>query len=130
MSVFKLKKFIEENGNSDLVEWYDGLDDTAKARFAVRMEYLCACNDPIEWSLPYCRPLKDGITEIRFKDRKVQQRPLGCFGPSIKEFTFLYPAKEKGGAFIPKDAVERAKDRKKIVEKNIERSNEWDIKVI
>jgi hypothetical protein len=127
MSIYKTKKFIDEHGNSDLTAWHESLDDTGKAVFSVRMEYLCACNDPIDWSLPYCRPLSNGISEIRFKSRKVQQRPLGYFGPGIKEFTFLLPATEKGGKFIPKNAVERAEDRKKIIEKNPGRSNEWEI---
>ena len=113
MSVFKVKKFIGENGESDLVEWRNSLDETGKAIFTARMEYLCACNNPAErWGLPYCRQLDYGITEIRFKNRSVQQRPLGYFGPKTKEFTFLFPAIEKGGNFVPKDAVKRAADRK------------------
>lgn len=130
MSIFKTKKFVDENGNSDLIEWYNNLDEIGKAKFVVRMEYLCACNNPIDWSLPYCRPLREGISEIRFINKKVQQRPLGYFGPNIKDFTFLYPAIEKGKKFVPKDAVDRAIDRKKIVDESPGRSNEWNIKVI
>lgn len=130
MTVFKTKKFIEKNGSSDLVDWHSSLDENAKAIFAARMDYLCACNNPAErWSLPYCRPLDDGIIEIRFKYSKVQQRPLGYFGPNIKEFTFLFPAIEKGSKFIPKDAIERAVDRKKLVQADPGRSNEWDIRL-
>jgi hypothetical protein len=129
MPAYKTKKFVDEHGNSDLITWHESLDDKGKAIFSVRMEYLCACNDPIDWSLPHCRPLRNGISEIRFKSRRVQQRPLGYFGPERKEFTFLFPAIEKGGQFIPKNAVERAEDRKRIVEENQERSNEWDILV-
>lgn len=130
MPIFKIKKFIELDGGSDLVEWHNSLDESGKAVFLARMEYLCACDNPAErWSLPYCRPLDDGITEIRFKNRKVQQRPLGYFGPNIKEFTFLFPATEKGNKFIPKDAINRATDRKELVEKDPRRSNGWDIKL-
>lgn len=126
MPIYRIKKFVEGNGSSDLVEWHKNLDEEGKAKFAVRMEYLCAC--PSEsWSLPYCRPLDDGISEIRFKDRRVQQRPLGYFGPNIKEFTFLISAIEKGGKFVPKDAIARAKIRKELVGKNPRRSNGWDI---
>ena len=130
MSVFKVKKFIGENGEPDLVEWRNGLDETGKAIFTARVEYLCACNNPAErWGLPYCRQLDYGITEIRFKNRSVQQRPLGYFGPKTKEFTFLFPAIEKGGNFVPKDAVKRAADRKELVERYPGRSNEWKIKL-
>ena len=130
MSIFKIKKFVEENGSSDLVKWHNNLDNTGKAIFAARMDYLCACSNPAErWSMPYCRPIDNGITEIRFKNKKVQQRPLGFFGPNIKEFTFLYPAIEKGGKFVPRDAIKRATDRKELVDIDPRRSNEWDIKL-
>lgn len=126
MQVYRIKKFVEENGSSDLVEWHTSLDEKGKAIFAARMEYLCAC--PSEsWPTSYCRPLDGGISEIRFKDRRVQQRPLGYFGPNIKEFTFLYPAIERGGKLVPKDAINRAKIRKELVGENPGSSNEWDI---
>jgi hypothetical protein len=48
---------------------------------------------------------------------------------NLKEFTFLFPAIEKGGNFVPKDAVKRAADRKELVERYPGRSNEWKIKL-
>lgn len=129
MLVFKIKKFIGSDGSSDLCEWYNQLDDAGKGCFAARMEYLTACNTPAEWTMPYCRQLDYGISEIRFKSRKVQQRPLGYFGPERKDFTFLYPATEKDDQFVPKDAIERARDRSKIVEKDPRRANDWDIRI-
>lgn len=127
MAIFTLKKFVEIDRSSDLVKWYDGLGEEGKAKFAVRMEYLTACNTPAEWVMPYCKFLSAGIIEIRFIDRRVQQRPLGYFGPNTKEFSFLYPAKEKGGEFIPRDAIARAVQRKELVKADPRRSNDWNI---
>ena len=127
MPIFKIKKFIETDKSSDLEEWHNKLDDSGRGSFAARIAYLSGCETTAGWCPPHCRMLGDGIVEIRFKCKKVQQRPLGYFGPGRKEFTFLFPAIEKGDEFIPKDAIERALERKNIVEKNAGRSNDWDI---
>lgn len=130
MPLFKIKKYIEPDGTSDLCEWYESLDPAGKSDFVVRLEFIANCNSPSDLIAAYCKPLEDGISEVRFKSRKVQQRPLGYFGPQRKDYTFLLPAIEKGGKFIPKDAIKRAKDRKEIVTSNPERSNEWIIRII
>jgi hypothetical protein len=129
MSVFKIKKFIDPDGTSKLVKWHESLSEECQADFDAKMDYLTACNTTTGWSMPYCRPLGSGILEIRFKCKKVQQRPLGCFGPERYDFTFLFPAIEKGGSFIPKDAIERAKERKQIIEGDKGRANAWNIRV-
>lgn len=129
MPNYKIKKYIETDKSSDLVTWYNSLEEKGKAVFSVRMDYLSACNTSAEWTMPYCKPLGAGIIEIRFKDRKVQQRPLGYFGPNTKEFTFLFPATEKGSKFIPKDAIARAKNRKKTVTLDPRRSHVWDFRL-
>jgi hypothetical protein len=54
------------------------------------------------------KPLEKGIGEIRFEVGNVQYRPLYTVGPEKGQITLLYMAKEKGGKFIPRDAIERA----------------------
>lgn len=39
--------------------------------------------------------------EIRFQADKVQQRPIGYFGPKSNEFTILLWATEKGNRLLP-----------------------------
>jgi len=128
MSLFCIKKYIEPDKSSDLEVWYNELDDAGKAVFAARMEYLTA-QKAENWNMPYFRQLDHGISEIRFKCKKVQQRPLGYFGPNRGEYTFLFPAKEKGDKFIPTDAITRARERKHIVGETPERSNVWNIRI-
>lgn len=128
MPLFKIKKYIESDKSSDLTDWHNGLDDIGRALFTARMEYLTAQRVE-EWDMPYFRKLDHGISEIRFKCKKVQQRPLGCFGPNRGEYTFLFPAIEKGDKFVPRDAITRARERKHTVETEPERSNAWNIRI-
>lgn len=83
----------------------------------VQLEYL-RMRQPQDWSVPQARKLK-GLSkkakaayyEIRFIVGKVQQRPIGYFGPTPGVFTILFWATEKGDEFVPPDAVTQANER-------------------
>ena len=54
MSKFKIKKFIDQKGDSDLVDWYHKLDMKGKTDFKVRMNYLCS-SQIANWPCAYCK---------------------------------------------------------------------------
>jgi hypothetical protein len=51
--------------------------------------------------LTKCKEFRD-FYEIRFRANKVQQRPIGYFGPTEDDFTILIWAQEKGSRLLPK----------------------------
>lgn len=66
------------------------------------------------------------IKKLRFKAGNVAMRPMLCKGPNKKddgdyekEFTLLCGAKEVGDDFDPKDALERAMERREDLIKNL-----------
>jgi hypothetical protein len=67
-----------------------------------------------EWKEPLFKSLVgdcDGLSEIRFKADKVQQRPL-CFRSGEREHTIVFWATEKGDKWVPRSACATAKQRK------------------
>ncbi|MBN9476156.1 MAG: hypothetical protein J0H72_19050 [Burkholderiales bacterium] len=77
-----------------------------QAAFDVHMEYLCA-RQREEWRRPKAAKLTrpngyNDFFEIRFMSDRVQQRPIGYFGPGQNTFTVLLWATEKG-QLLPRD---------------------------
>ena len=114
------KVFISVNDACDFEKWFDDQipEDRAKIRIFINRLIITEL-----WSSKHVRPLTgySKINELVIKGKKVQLRPLGCFGPYRKEFTLLLGAKEKGGKFVPKDAPDRAKERQELVMSDGER---------
>jgi len=96
---------------SDLEKWRNGLTTRAKAKFYVTLRHL-ADQPQSGWEKPpkspYAKRLGNGIWELRLFLDNVQHRPLGFFGPDQRMFCILLIAEEKGGEFIPKDALKQA----------------------
>jgi len=94
-------------------ETYDGGSTQLRARFLSRVTSLAQLSRD-EWHDGYFKNLSgpgDGLSELRFKADRVQQRPLG-FHLSNAEFVILFWATEKGGKFVPLSACEKAQKRK------------------
>lgn len=53
------------------------------------------------------------IGEVRFKAGRVEQRPLGFFGPNPGEFTLLFWAVEKNDQLKPRGACDSAQARRR-----------------
>jgi len=127
MGLWTLWEFVIAAGRRGAItEWYEGLRVEAQRDFEDRLRYLS--NVPRHlWTLPYYRQLNTHIGEIRFKANRVQHRPLGFFGPDAGQFTLLIGAKEKDRKFIPKDAVEQAEQRRRLVLADKGRIKKYDI---
>lgn len=65
-----------------------------------------------------------GLGEVRFFVDRVQQRPLGFRGPRADLFTLVFPAKEIGDQFVPKNAIAIAQRRKAEIEADDQYANE------
>lgn len=99
----------------DLIEeWLVQIGPKARARFANIIWHLEAT--PLgDWGLPYVRFLTGDcaeLWEIRMPLRRVQHRPLGCFGPGALEANVLFGAREISDVFEPPMACTWARERK------------------
>jgi hypothetical protein len=105
--------YADRSGSGDVKEAYDGGTSELRARFLSRITILAQLPRK-EWHDVYFKTLSgpcDGLSEIRFKADRVQQRPLG-FHISDTEFVILFWAEERGGKFVPRSACETALKRK------------------
>ena len=119
------RHYVDENGLSDVRATYESGSKELRARFLSRLRTLAQL-PPNEWHETYCKALVGpctGLSEIRFKADKVQQRPLG-FRSGQHEFTILFWAKEKNSRFVPLSACERALRRKAEVLGNKDRADD------
>jgi len=66
-----------------------------------------------------------GLAKLRFKADGVQHRPLGFFGPGIREFTLLIWATERGGAFHPRNVLDTALTRMNEIKGNRDQAYEY-----
>lgn len=110
--------FVDGHGNCKFEDAYREASAGVRAGLDNRLEYLRQ-QPAHDWGPPHSKMLKGacrGLIEIRFLADKVQQRPLGFFGPRPKEFTFLFWATEKGGKFIPRNACKTANQNRDDVE--------------
>lgn len=126
MALWLFKSYIDENGTDEVGDWYaNELTVKEQARLDKLLEHF-RDNDRTSWGSNYFKPLTgyEGIFEIRFTVQNIVHRPLGFFGPSKGEFTFLIPAREQGDAFVPKSAPDTAMKRKDIIEKDNNRAYE------
>jgi hypothetical protein len=127
MSLWTFKCFLSEQRRDIIDEGYQGLPSAAQAKFDTILEHLRDTPNG-QWNSNIVCALtdSDGIYEIRFKVRNVLYRPLGFFGLNRYEFTLLVPAREQGDRFVPRNAISRAEERKRIVLQNKERACECD----
>lgn len=124
--VYKIHRYTQAGGRSDVQETYDGGSAELKAELDVALEYL-ACRDRSEWRRPNAAKLAKthgyrDYFEIRFKADNVQQRPIGYFGPESGVFTILLWATEKGGKFRPADWYDKAERRRARIESGTDQS--------
>jgi hypothetical protein len=92
---------IKGKGNDEFVHMEHALDRLVQAKL-VDLPGMLAGTTP---KTPHVHKLKLG--------GKLRQRPMWCRGPLPSELTFLFPAYERNGAFVPPDAPNQAEKRRK-----------------
>jgi len=136
MAGWKLKTFVENDGQSTVKRWCDTSDDIVWLAFETHLDYLCG-QLPDKWKRPWVGTLSGGkrkrktgcagLFELIFEVNNVQYRPLGYYSGKM-EFTILFFAEERGGDFDPPNACEIAKNRRALIESNKDRVREFTIK--
>jgi hypothetical protein len=114
------RTYVSPQGEEEVTTWYAAQTPTTQAAFDQRLHNLWQMT-PQEWREPYTKTLEgscEGLVEIRFKADRVQQRPLGFYGPGRMEFAIVLMAREIGDRFEPRNACEIALARKADVTRN------------
>jgi hypothetical protein len=98
--------FVHPSGKCEVQETYDSGSAELQASLEVALGYLKS-QPKQDWRRPNASKLNKerrfrDFYEIRFKANKVQQRPIGYFGPNSEDFTILIWAIEQGNALKPK----------------------------
>jgi Phage derived protein Gp49-like (DUF891) len=98
-----------------ITEWVDKeIEVEAEIEFHAILRQLE--NTPRElWVRPDYAPLDPEIGEIRVKANRVQHRVFGFFLTEAKQFVMLIGSKKKGKNYIPRDAIDTARKRRKLV---------------
>jgi hypothetical protein len=118
------RDFRDGRGLNVIREWVCTLPPAAQAKIDTIILLLQVRK---VWPPQYVSALRgySGIFELRAGSSGVQYRPLGCYGPSRKEFTILIGTVEKGGK-LPKRDCETAAERRKIILGDLGRTCEHD----
>lgn len=128
--MWKLKCYTKAGRKSDVQAHYDRASVGVQAAFDSAVSFLLKLPRE-DWQRPKAArlyknmPYKD-YYEIRFKADKVQQRPIGYFGPGAGEFTILIWAIEKGNALDPKTWPKKADNRRELLEEGNSNANDFD----
>lgn len=114
--MWKINCYVAPSGKNEVQARYSSGTDDLKAGLEVELDYL-RVRERSEWRRPHaakmskCLEFRD-FFEIRFFSERLQQRPIGYFGPKNNEFTLLLWAVEKGGKFLPENWCSKANDRR------------------
>ena len=108
--------YVNDRGENEIRLWLNSQSLKTQTKIDVRLLEMTAMP---HWPPQYISAYRgvEHIFELKITRQNVQYRPLGCYGPSPKEFTLLIGAIEKGGK-IPKGTLMSAEDRRKIVLNN------------
>ncbi|WP_340121299.1 hypothetical protein [Methylobacter svalbardensis] len=105
--MLKIKCYESSSGKNEVQETYDSGTEELKAELEVALAYLKVRNRQ-DWRRPHahkmskCKEFRN-FFETRFFANRLQQRPIGYFGPEENDFTILIWATEKGNKLNPEN---------------------------
>jgi|ERR1039457_1113195 hypothetical protein len=105
--------FVDVGGGNPISEWLsDRKEVPIKAKAKIDRILLQLADTPL-WVRPLTSNLDgyNGIIEIRIQYMNVLYRLLGFRGPQEAQFTLLFPAREQGDEFVPRNAPVTAQNR-------------------
>lgn len=113
MKLWNFKVFLRDKTVNDIDEWLK----LQPVKVRVKMRSIIAHLEITQnWPIQYfCNWVgSDNLYELKITYNNVQYRPLGFFGPGIREFTILIGAKEIGNKLDPKAAPYIAEKRREL----------------
>ncbi len=104
------KSLLDGHDENIIKAWMDGLPASAKAKLNARVRHLAVTD---QWPRQWVKKIQgyDRLFEMRVIHFNIQYRPLGCYGPGAREFTFVLGAIEQGDRISPPNAFQTAEER-------------------
>ena len=104
--------FLDGRGVNLIREWLDTLPQKARAKINARILFMRAL---LLWPEQYVSAITGwpGLVELRIVSGGNQYRPLGFYGPALRQFTLVHGTIEKGK--VPNSVFEVADERRKVV---------------
>ena len=115
MKLWTFKEFVTLGGRGVITQWVSKeLEMEAENDFHSILRYLEVTPRDL-WVRPDYSPFDAEIGEIRFKANNLQHRVFGFFLMEVKQYVMLAGSQKKGKTYDPRDVVETARKRRKLV---------------
>ena len=108
-------EFIDADGKAPFSLWLSSQPEEAQAAIDNRILTMMSLAKQ-QWSLKWIKPYTGyaKLLELRITHKKVQYRPLGCYGPEKEQFTIVEGAIERNWR-IPRPTLDVAMNRIQLV---------------
>jgi len=120
-----------EGGVNRIEPWYEELSDEGKDSFDKLLKNTHKISDQLQWGgfkLLKGKPKEERIWQLDFRADKRQYRLLGVFGELRKQAVVILGCYHKGDVYTPKDAMETACKRAKMLREKRATTHERQIK--
>ena len=108
-------EFETLGGRGVITQWVDKETEfEAEIEFHATLRVLAVTPRDL-WTRPEYAPFDPEISEIRFFANQLQHRVFGFFLLDVSQYVMLVGATKKGRIYNPREAVDTARKRKKLI---------------
>ena len=108
-------EFQTLGGRGVISQWVDKeIEFEAEIEFHATLRVLAVTPRDL-WTRPDYAPFDPDIGEIRFFANQLQHRVFGFFLTDVSQYVMLIGATKKGRIYTPRDAVDTARKRRKLI---------------
>lgn len=108
-------EFVTLGGRGVITQWADKeIEVEAEIEFHATLRVL-EVSPRDQWTRPDYAPFDPEIGEIRFFANQLQHRVFGFFLSDADKYVMLTGATKKGRIYNPREAVETARNRRKLI---------------
>lgn len=108
-------EFVTHNGRGVVAQWADKeIEMEAEIEFHAMLRILAVTPRDL-WTRPEYAPFDPEISELRFFANNLQHRVFGLFLLDVQQYVMLVGATKKGKIYNPREAVDTARKRRKLI---------------
>lgn len=122
-TIWAFWEFKTLGGRGVITDWVNSLEMEAEQDFHGILRNL-AVTPRVLWTRPDYAVFDPQISELRFKANRLQHRVFGCFVMPGR-YTMLVGATKKGQNYTPRDAINTARKRVKLIERDRSQLSEY-----
>lgn len=118
-------EFVTLGGRGVISQWVDKeIEFEAEIEFHSKLRVLAVTPRDL-WNRPDYAPFNPEISEIRLKANRLEHRVFGFFLTEASQYVMLMGATKKGRIYTPRDAVDTALKRRKLIIADRSQLNEY-----